>query len=340
MRVLLRLRRAQLREAVVGQHLGEDARERERRERLRDREGAVVLRHGDGLDAGPLHREAVEGGQRECADDLAHPVAAIVEEEDAVAFLERRHRPPIAVVHQRPHELVGLAALVGGLHREHRMLHRDADPMRDGVVRGLRALPATVAVHAVVAAGERRDVHPIPGDASHVEQQRAHHLGAERRRAVAAVEETVNGDPGHAKPHAQLDAREQVPVERMHATRAEEADEVQRAARLPQVRAEFEERRQGVEVAALDGLGDADEVLRHHAAGAQVEVPDFAVAHLSFGKPDGEFARVEQRARMSAPQCLPVGRAGQCDRVSLAFRTIAPAVEHAQHDWAFASEGV
>ena len=112
----------------------------------------------------------------------------------------------------------------------------------------------------------------------------------------------MDGDARHPLAHAQLDAGEQVPVERVHAARAEQADEVEGAARLPQLAAELDQRRELVELAALDALGDADEVLRHHPAGAEVEVAHLAVAHLAFGQADGQAAGVEQGPRVRRPR--------------------------------------
>ena len=70
--------------------------------------------------------EPIESVQRQRRHNLAHPVAAIVEEEDAVAVPHRTDRYSLSHVDQRADELVGLAPLVGGLHRQHRVLHRGA----------------------------------------------------------------------------------------------------------------------------------------------------------------------------------------------------------------------
>ena len=134
----------------------------------------------------------------------------------------------------------------------------------------------------------------------------------------------MNGDARHAVPHAQLDAGEQVPVERVHAAGPEQADQVQRAAGLPQLGAQLDQRRQLVELPALDALGDAHEVLGHHPAGAEVQVADLAVAHLAFGEPHGEAAGVEQGAREAIPRAGARPAWGQLDRVALALRADSP----------------
>ena len=98
-------------------------------------------------------------------------------------------------------------------------------------------------------------------------------------------------------------------------------------------RAEFLEHGELVELAPLDALGDAHEVLRDHATGAQVEVPDFAVAHLSDREPDGEFAGIEEGARVVVPQPVPGGRVRHRDGIALPLGPVSPAVEHHEHDW-------
>ena len=171
-----------------------------------------------------------------------------------------------------------------------------------------------------------------PVGAPHILEQRAHDLGAQRRRRVAAVEEAVYGDGRHLEPYPELDAGQQVPVERVHAAGAQEADEVQRTAGLPEVRPQLHQGPELVEPAGADALGDAHEVLRHHAAGAEVQVADLAVAHLPLGEPDPEPAGREQCPRHRRPQPMPHGRVGQLDRVALAPFPVAPAVQDDEHD--------
>jgi hypothetical protein len=120
----------------------------------------------------------------------------------------------------------------------------------------------------------------------------------------------------------------------VHARRpGQQPHQVQGAARLAEPPPEFLQHRQLVELAPLDALRDAHEVLGDHAAGAEVEVPHLAVAHLAGGESHGEAARVEQRARVTAPQFGPGGRLRERDGVALALGPVAPPVEHHEHDW-------
>ncbi len=142
----------------------------------------------------------------------------------------------------------------------------------------------------------------------------------------------MDGDGRHPLAHAQLDAGEQVTVERVHAARAEQPDEVEGAARLPELAAELDQGGKLVELPALDALGDPHEVLRHHPAGAEVEVADLAVPHLPFGQADGQAAGVQQGPRVRRPEPVPDRRRGQLDRVAVVLAPVAPAVQHDQDD--------
>ena len=66
----------------------------------------------------------------------------------------------------------------------------------------------------------------------------------------------------------------------------------------------------------------------NHAAGAQVQVADLAVAHLAFGESDGQAARLEQRMWLGGPEPVPDGGVAEFDGVAVAFSPVSPAVEH------------
>ena len=83
---------------------------------------------------------------------------------------------------------------------------------------------------------------------------------------------------------AKLDQREQVRNVGMHAAVAEQADEVQLAlgGRVPSPA----ETAEPSKLLVGDQQFDARDVHVHDAAGADVQMADFAVAHLSFGQAD------------------------------------------------------
>ena len=93
----------------------------------------------------------------------------------------------------------------------------------------------------------------------------------------------------------EIDEREQVLVDRVHAALAEQPHQVERATRGLRPLAGAEEGLVTEEAAVGDRLGDPDEVLHHHAAGAEIEVPDLAVPHLPARKPHRQSGGIEQR---------------------------------------------
>ena len=76
----------------------------------------------------------------------------------------------------------------------------------------------------------------------------------------------------------------------------------------------------GKEFAVLDHQLDARAVHVHDAARADVEVADFAVAHLAVGQADKVPAGLDQRVGILAQQAVVGGLARQRDRVGFAFR--------------------
>ena len=103
---------------------------------------------------------------------------------------------------------------------------------------------------------------------------------------------------------------------------------MQHAAAPPDVGAELEQRRVLEELTRFDRLGDAHDVLRHDAAGAEVEVTDLGVPHLSLGEADVGARRLEEGPGKPRPELVPHRRGGQLDGVPGAAGAEAPAVEH------------
>jgi len=87
-------------------------------------------------------------------------------------------------------------------------------------------------------------------------------------------------------PVAEHHGGDEVLVEGVHAAGPDQSHQVQRAVPSLHYLAELHEGGQAEELARLDRLGNAHHVLRHHAARAQVQVADFAVADLSLGEAD------------------------------------------------------
>src|SRR5438067_8051322 len=149
------------------------------------------------------------------------------------------------------------------------------------------------------------------------------------RRRIAAIEPGVNRD-AHARAATQLHRGEEMLVERMHATGTDESHEVQRGVVASYVVHQLHEGGNSKELAGVNRLRNAHDVLRHDATGAEIQMTDFTVADLSFGESDGESRGIEQRTRRALPQAVPGRRLAQLDRVAFATGTKAPTVEHDQ----------
>src|SRR6185369_4963558 len=148
----------------------------------------------------------------------------------------------------------------------------------------LQALPALVAVHRVVAADRAgqaadADLLQLGGDVAQV-------AGGRLRRRVAPVEERVPHDAVEAAALGRLTHGVGVFQRGVDVARAGQPHEVQRPARALGGVDRLADDRVRVESAVLDAEVDADDVLVDDAPGAQVQVADLAVAHLSVGQAD------------------------------------------------------
>ena len=73
---------------------------------------------------------------------------------------------------------------------------------------------------------------------------------------------------------------------------------------------------------------DLDQVLVKNAAGTDVEVADFGIPHLTFGKPHGEAVGAKGRMGAVVGELRHEGRAHGPDHVGLVAAADAPAVEN------------
>src|SRR5277367_3661913 len=103
----------------------------------------------------------------------------------------------------------------------------------------------------------------------------------------------------------------------------------------------FEEQRLALEFAAGDELVNAGDIHVHDAAGADVEMADFAIAHLSFGEADGGAGGVDERVGKFFEEAIVIWFAREGDGVAGGFGAIAPAVEDGEDNgfWAFVLGG-
>ena len=256
------------------------------------------------------------------AEDFAHAVGAEVEAQHAVAILHAA----IAADRGGDDELVELLFGIGVSDRRLRV--GKARPLGlDHRLVGLGdPLPALVAVHRVVAADHGRDRHRC--------RERGHKpleiVAGGLRRRIAAV-----GDGMHERRNAGVgqDFRQRhgVILVRVHAARRNQPDQVAGAAALLQRLDQAGEGRRLLDLAGRDGVADPRQVLHHDAAGADIEMADLGIAHLSRRQADVAAGGAQERVRPGGPQSVERGRLGLPDGVVGGFLAPAPAVQHDQH---------
>src|SRR4029077_10852161 len=83
------------------------------------------------------------------------------------------------------------------------------------------------------------------------------------------------------------------------------------------------ERWRTLDFTAGNGIVDARQVLDHHAAGADIEVTDFGIAHLALGQADVLARSVEKSVRAGLPQPVEIRRLSLANGV--VARLVAPA---------------
>src|SRR3954451_23364746 len=106
------------------------------------------------------------------------------------------------------------------------------------------------------------------------------------------------------------------------------------AATLLQLFDKAPEHRTFRKLAALDCMIDARQFLHHDPAGADVEVPDFRIAHLAGRQADVVAGGVEQRMRARGGDAVEGWCLGLEDGIVSLLLAPAPAVQDDQHDGA------
>ena len=306
MRVLLGLGGMELAQPVLGEHLRDRVRDHLLLED--DRAVEVVAVAGHGREVQALLEEPLR--------ELARAVGAEVEVDRGVLRREPRLRQDDGL-----HELVGDAARVRGLDGGHRVAGLLPLSLQDRRERPVGPLPALVAVHPVVAAGDGGDAGALGDQLRQVAARRG-------RRDVAPVGERVDeGALGHPLAPCQLEQRPQVVDVRVDAAVGDEPEQVDVAAALPRPAKRARERRALEERARLDRLVDAHEVLEDHAPGPDRQVADLGVAHLARRQADVLARGAQRRVRVALPERVEDGRVRELDRVPRARRRAAPPVQ-------------
>ena len=135
---------------------------------------------------------------------------------------------------------------------------------------------------------------------------------------IAAVHEAVEANVLHTMDGGDRGKVLAMALHGMHATRRDEAQEVQGRTRLGHVVHGLHQRRVLLDGAIEDGVVDTAQLLEHNAAGANVEVAHLGVAHLACGKTH-ILARCAKRSmRIGLPQLVEIGLLGLVDGVVVA----------------------
>ena len=140
--------------------------------------------------------------------------------------------------------------------------------------------------------------------------------------------------PRHAAARGQLEHREHVRLVAVHAAGRKQAHHVQGAAAGQHRVAGGVEFGVVEEAGVLDRRVDPGQVLVDDAAGADVHVPDFGIAHLPVRQADVAAFGVDQGGRMFGQQPAPGGHVGLGDGVVGGIVAVAPAIEDQQDDGA------
>ncbi len=290
-RILLGLGAAKLLVSRPGDDLREDVRKDVFRKGDRQIEFAVVLGHARVAarerSAGPAG-ELVEVGDGERAGELARSIGPEVEMKAGVFRLDA----VVVADGERFDELVGLAGGVAGVDALARRGGPGALRLDDGAVGALHAFPAIVPIHGPVAPGDGADASRAAGELG---LELGQVPGRRARLHVAAVEKRVDDD-GHAGTLRHVDQPEQVHERRVDAAVAHEAEEVQAAMRLLRLGHDVDDHAVPGEGAGVNLVVDLRDVHHRDAAGAQIHVPNLAVAHLARGQAHVGAARSDDAA--------------------------------------------
>ena len=298
--VFLRLRNAQLAQAVGADDLAERIVQLLGRKRDREiGELLVIARRADVVQVfcNGLAREVVKIRLRERIGHFPGTVWAEIHEDHAVTGLNA----PIRNADDGLDEFIRHAGGVAGLHRVDRVGILYALAADHGVVAGLDAIPALVAIHAVEAALQRRDL--AGSELSTVITQLPDITRAARGRDIAPIEETVQVHALNSAIVRHFHHGENVPDMAVNPAVGQQAEDMQSLTVRRIVKCCCIDR-VSKKRAVLDGLGDARQVLKHDTAGADVRMTDLAVAHLAVRQADIQPGGGQLRVRPALQEAV------------------------------------
>ena len=271
---------------------------------------------------------------RQCACDLADTIGAKIETDAGIVIANGRQRLPVFIgADERDDKLVRHVFVVGIFHPLHGVgiLAAFRVSKNHRVVRLGNALPSPIAIHRIVTAVHGRNFAGVVF--SHFLLQLFEIAGAVGGERVTAVHECVDENTIYTVLFRHLQQRVEMSLLRMDATVGEQAEKVQSAFAYTCMLHRREQHRMREEFSVLDHLIDAGDVHVNDATGADVEMSDFAVAHLAFGQADKRAAGVNQRVGIFAQQAVINRLARKGDGIGFGFGAVTPAVEDDENEW-------
>ena len=142
----------------------------------------------------------------------------------------------------------------------------------------------------------------------------------------------MNADARRAAGGRELDHRVDLPLVAVHSAGREKTEHVQRRAARAGRLDGADERRIARELSRFDRAVDSRVVLVDDAAGADVEMPDFRISHLSARQAHGELGGVDGRVRARRQELVPVRLLRAGDGVVGCRLAAAEAVEDHERD--------
>ena len=253
-------------------------------ENVQARELGVVRSHATIVERHGVHSLGGHILLRQHDRQLLGAVVAVVEEDHQIVRADRADGLSVLVdMHDGLDELVRHALVIGFLHGSDHIRRMFADAVHQRVVSHLHALPAFVAVHGVVTADHRRHLARRCG---HVLFEVGDESLAAVRVGVAAVHKAMHEGILDLILGGDVAELEKVLQRRVHAAVRHETHEMHVHAVLFGV---FE---RGLHLGILHdrvvaaGAVDLHEVLIDDATGADIEVANLRIAHLSVGQTD------------------------------------------------------
>ena len=273
--------------------------------------------------------ELVELIHAEASGDLSGTVRTEIEEDDGIAVLDGADR--LAVFHGdcRNHELIRNAVRIGILYSVNAAGSGNAFTQSKSPVSLLDAVPAVVAVHRIVAAGNNADFTDT--QLIHLVLERLHILNTGLRRCIAPVKEAVHKHIFDSFALCHLQKGVHMCIMAVNAAVRQQAVHMQGAVVLLYIFHSPEENLILKEVSVLNLLADPGKILVNDSSGAHIQMSDLGVAHLSLRQADIMAARLSLHKGVFLHQPVHNRLVRQRDRIMVSARVQAVSIKNHQN---------